>query len=122
MHFRVRKNVIQLIRTTYDPTRKKGVGVVVGTVRLAAPGLSNELRAQLSTEELAEFESWIGVRHRADLLRDELAALSLVEAMAAAERWFEREGDSVVARGASAAIMRGWQLLRKRLAKGGLLD
>ncbi len=32
MHFRVRKNVIQLIRIDYDARKKRGVNRIVGTV------------------------------------------------------------------------------------------
>jgi DNA-binding transcriptional regulator GbsR (MarR family) len=122
MHFRVRKNVIQLIRTTYDPGKKKGVNTTVGAVKLARPELSSEVRRELTPEELSEFETWVETHHRTNTLREELAALTLSEAMAQAEKWFEREGDSISARAAAADIVFQWQSLRKLLAKKGLLD
>jgi hypothetical protein len=53
MHFRVRKNVIQLIRVTYDAGKKKGVNTVVGSVRLNRPELSAELQLALTPAEVA---------------------------------------------------------------------
>ena len=44
MHFRVRKNVIQLIRTTYDGSKKRGNNAIIGTVKLVSPELSDEVR------------------------------------------------------------------------------
>ena len=122
MHFRVRKNVVQLIRTTYDKSRKKGNNAIIGTVRLAKPELSAELRRELKAEEIAAFDAWVKTQRHTDALREELAALTLAETVARAERWFEREGDSVAARAAVAEVVLQWQTLRRLLARKGLLD
>ncbi|MDQ9172262.1 hypothetical protein Q8A64_17770 [Oxalobacteraceae bacterium R-40] len=118
----MRKNVIQLIRITYDSDKKKGVNSVVGTVKLVKPHLSGELQKSLTPEEIEQFEAWLKTRHRADNLRDELAALTLAESMLAAERWFESEGDSDAARQVAAGYVAQWQSLRKVMVKNGLLD
>lgn len=122
MHFRLRKNVIQLIRTTYDESKKKGSGTVIGTVALAKPQLSDELRGKLTEEEVAAFEIWAKTQYRTDMLREEIAALTLAETMLKAERWFEREGGSDAARTVAADIVFNWQALRRVLAKNSLLD
>lgn len=122
MHFRVRKNVIQLIRTTYDEARKKGNNAIIGTVKLAQPELTAELRAALTADEIAAFESWVKTQRRGDALREELAALTAADTMAQAEKWFEREGDSVAARSAARDILIHWQSLRRLFTKNGLLD
>lgn len=122
MHFRVRKNVIQLIRTTYDAGKKKGVNTVVGTVKLAKPVIAADLAAMLTPAEAAEFDTWLKTQHRADSLREELAALGLAETMASAECWFARTGDSLAARIAAADIVAQWQSLRRVMTKNGLLD
>ena len=51
MHFRTRQNVIQLIRTTYESEKKRGVNSIVGTVPLSKPVLSAELQGQLTSQE-----------------------------------------------------------------------
>ena len=122
MHFRVRKNVIQLIRTTYDESRKRGNNAIIGTVKLARPELSGELRAALTAGEVAGFETWLKTQRRTEELREELAALTVAEAMHHAGRWFEREGDSPTARAAAQDILSHWQALRRLFARNGLLD
>ncbi|MGZ8136390.1 MAG: hypothetical protein ACXW1W_04715 [Methylococcaceae bacterium] len=122
MHFRVRKNVIQLIRTVYDDSKKKGVNTIIGTVRLSNPELSDELRLKLSQEEIIAFETWVKTQHRTEALRTELAALTLAESMSQAAKWFEREGDSVAAQEAAKEIVFHWHSMRRLFVKMGLLD
>lgn len=122
MHFRVRKNVIQLIRVNYDAGKGKGVNTVVGSVKLAEPQLPAELQAALTAAEQAEFSEWLSTRYRTEAVREELAALTLAETMAAAERWFEREGDTQAARTTADSVVLQWQSLRRSMAKRGLLD
>lgn len=122
MHFRLRKNVIQLIRTAYDESKKKGNNTIIGTVRLSKPVLSDELRMKLTAEEISAFDVWLNTQHRTDRLREEIAALTLADTMALAEKWFERESHSSAAPVAMRDIMSRWQSLRKVLANQGLLD
>jgi hypothetical protein len=122
VHFRLRKNVIQLIRTTYNESKKKGDNVIVGTVKLNNPVLCDELREKLKTEEISAFESWLASQHRTEMLRAELAALTLAQTMLAAQTWFERETDLEQARASAADIMNAWQSLRRVLAKKILID
>lgn len=122
MHFRVRKNVIQLIRIAYDGSKKKGVTSVVGTVRLNNPELSPELRQLLTSEEVASFEQWVSAQHRAEMLREELAALTLAENMAKAQQWFEREQADSALQASAAEIVSQWQALRRVFVKKGFLD
>ena len=59
MHFRLRKNVVQLVRTLYNPDTKKPRAVVVGSMLLKQPSVSAELRSKLTEDEVAEAEEWI---------------------------------------------------------------
>ena len=121
MHFRVRKNVVQLVRMEYRPEIKGGRAVVVGSVKLADPVLTEDLRAALTSDEVAEFQEWLATKHRVDTLEQELAALTLVDALQRAEAWFARAGDSAAARNAAGQIVPAWQSLRRTLSKKGLL-
>lgn len=58
MHFRMRENVVQLIRTTYDPDTKRGKPQLLGTVPRRTMALSEQMAAKLTTEEAAEFEAF----------------------------------------------------------------
>lgn len=122
MHFRIRKNVVQFIRTTYDSSKKKGVNTIVGTVALASPELSDDLRKQLSNEEISAFNTWLNTQHRALLLKEEFAALNLAETIALAEKWFERNNDTKTSQLLVTEIVNNWLSLRRILSQKGLLD
>jgi len=122
MHFRVRKNVIQLIRIRYDPEKKRGTNAIVGTVRLADPVLSEADKALLTAEEVDEFEGWLLQYRRVEELKQELAALTLSEAIANAQLWFERQEGGEACRSVANDIFLQWQSLRRLLSKKGLLE
>lgn len=115
MHFRVRRNVVQLVRTTYDPEAKRPKAQVVGRIPMADPMLSDELRGLLTTEEIAEAEAWIALEFRKVLLREELAALSLAESLEQAHAWFQRQGGAPLAAEMAAAVLPNLTALRKTL-------
>jgi len=122
MHFRVRKNVIQLIRIKYNDGKKKGVNTIIGTVKLAKPELSADLRNKLSDDEVGAFEAWISTQLRTDMLREEMAALTLAETIELAGKWFQREGNSGAAQTVSRDIISQWQGMRRIFSKNGLLE
>tara|TARA_R100000049_G_C1904666_1_gene53650 strand:+ start:366 stop:695 length:330 start_codon:yes stop_codon:yes gene_type:complete len=108
---------------TYDSAIKRGRAEVVGSVKLANPVLPDTLRAKLTNVELVEFESWLTTHHRTDQLKQELAALTLAEQMAQAQRWFERqEENQEEAQLVADELLVNWQLLRKVLKRHGLLE
>ena len=122
MHFRARKNVVQLVRMTYQTDLKRGKYQVVGSVRLANLVLSDELTAALTEEEVSEFNSWVATKHHIDQLQEELAALTLAEQIQKAQTWFERQANSETARMVTGDLLTCWQSLRRVIAKNGLLD
>ena len=122
MHFRVRKNVVQLVRNSYDPASKRAVAKVVGRLPLDAPELTDELRAVLTPQELHETREWIDSQHRMHVLRSELAALELPEAMRLAAGWFEKERDSPAAKNAAQELIGAWQQLRRVLREHSLIE
>lgn len=122
MHFRVRRNVIQLIRTSYDAGKKRGVNTTVATVKVTEPVLTAEIRALLTQEEIESFERWLTRHRHVEELKEEVAAMALVESLAAAQRWFEREGNSFIARDVAQDVMAQWLSLRRAWAKRGVLE
>jgi|GEM_PF-1803696 len=115
MHFRVRKKTVQLVRTTYNPSTKKPHATVVGNMLLDAPLLTEELKKILTNEEIEQTETWIEYNHRITLLEEEHAALTLINALNLANRWFKNHGESEVAHIAAANILPELQSLRKTL-------
>lgn len=91
MHFRIRKNVVQLVRTHYDPASKGPRAEIVGRVPLDVLEFPAELRAKLTDEEIEQARAWLEHNQRTVLLREEMAARTLAETLAAANRWFLRQ-------------------------------
>ncbi|HKY91033.1 MAG TPA: hypothetical protein VJM11_08335 [Nevskiaceae bacterium] len=121
MHFRARRNVVQLVRTTYDDIGKKPKASVVGRIRLDRPVISEELRTALTENELREAQAWIEGNCRTQMLREELAALTLPETLALANGWFARNKDSPAAAAAAASLAGGLQALRRTLKSAGFI-
>ena len=121
MHFRLRKNVVQLVRTSYNPDTKKPRAVVVGRMPLKQPKLSPELKSKLTEEEIAEVGEWIGGQFRMNSLKEELAALTLEESISAANRWFSRNADNPAATAIALQLLPAFKTLRKMLRGKGLL-
>jgi hypothetical protein len=113
MHFRVRRNLVQLVRTTYDPDTKRPKAQVVGRMPLAEPALTPDLLASLSPEEVREVQVWIDRESRKVLLREELAALTLTETLELADAWLRRQTASPTAAVLASAILPHLISLRK---------
>ena len=121
MHFRLRKNVVQLVRTSYNPVTKKPRTVVVGRMLLKQPKVSPELRSKLTEDEIVEAEEWIEGQFRMNSLKEELAALTLPESISAANRWFSRNADNPAATAIALQLLPAFKTLRKMLRGKGLL-
>ena len=121
MHFRLRKNVVQLVRTSYNLVTKKPRAVVVGRMPLNQPKLSTELKRKLTEDEIAEAEEWIEGQFRMNSLKEELAALTLPETISAANRWFSRNADNPAATAIALQLLPAFKTLRKMLRGKGLL-
>ncbi len=121
MHFRLRKNVVQLIRTSYDPATKKAKTAVVGRMPLKQPKLSPELQAKLTEDEIAEAKEWIEGQFRMNSLKEELAALTLPESISAANRWFSRNAANPAVTAIALQLLPAFKTLRKMLRGKGLL-
>ncbi len=117
MHFRIRKNVVQFIRTTYDPELKRPKAAVVGRIPLENPIISNELRDELTVEEYVQACAWIEHEQRTTGLREELAARTLSETLAAANRWFQRQENLSELDWITGSILPELQALRKTIKR-----
>ena len=121
MHFRIRKHIVQLVRTSYDLDKKKPKAKVVGRMPLSEPKLTRELKRKLTEDEVAEVEGWIEGQYRLNSLKEELAALTLADSISAANRWFSRNPDTPVAAAIALQVLPEFKALRKILRTKGLL-
>lgn len=89
MQIRERKTTYALIRTVYDPQRKRGVAKCLGTVPKSASQVPPQLAALLTPAELAQLERLL--RHNQARIEDEKAAhygRMLPVAIDYATRWY----------------------------------
>ncbi len=121
MHFRLRKTVVQLVRTLYNPDTKRPRTVIVGRMPLKEPQLSKELKSKLTEDEILEAEEWIEGQFRTNSLKEELAALTLSESISAANNWFSRNTDNPAATAIALQLLPAFKTLRKMLRGKGLL-
>ena len=115
MHFRIRRNVVQLVRTNYDPETKKPKAQVIGRLPLMKPEISEELRKLLTQDEVLETQTWIERQHRTSMLQEELAALTLAENLMLANRWFQQQDNTVTAAKIADGVLTAQRLLKKNL-------
>lgn len=122
MHFRFRNNLVQVIRTTYDPASKKPRTEIVGRLRRGDTAPDAELLRACTPEEVEEVRRWIAGSMKAHSVAAEHAARSLVEQMARAHEWFASTPDKESARVLACEVQQQWVKLRNQLHRDGLLD
>ncbi|MFM8442263.1 MAG: hypothetical protein ACKN9W_02850 [Methylococcus sp.] len=122
MHFRTRNNLIQVIRTTYDPDTKKGKNEIVARMAAANPQINDAMIESLSASELQEVEQWIEEKVRLDAMQNELAARSLSESIQKAAKWFAATSNKEEARATYAGITKALRGLKKAVNQAGLLE
>lgn len=119
MHFRVRGRIVQVIRSVYEPSLKRGRTDIVGRLDRHCPTLSESLREACSAEELAEVQRWISQHTQREALVAAYSALTLRNQIEAATRWFETAPvDQVVelGDGIPPLLTKLRQTIRSRLA------
>jgi len=115
MHFRVRRKVIQLIRTRYDNDSKRAVTDRVGTVPLTATALPEDVAALLTAEERLEFDEFLATRRRREELEDELAVHTLPESIDRVANWLRAPHNATAARPMLPRLTEAMQVLRRAL-------
>jgi hypothetical protein len=119
MQFRERRKVIQLIRTVYDPSIKRGRAELVGRLDKTAPVLDDELRTALSEEEVAEVDAYLARRtHSISRESTRMAAQARAGHMRQAEAFFAGPEGPEGAKPA-AEIFAAWEDLKKALHRAG---
>ena len=121
MHFRERGTVVQLIRTSYDSTTKKGKNEIVGRLVKNNPKITPQLDGVLTDKERKEVKAWIVGNGTTGRLKEQLAAHTLAEQMALEEEWFKgHKGED--ARILATTLMGSWLPLRQVMKKNGLIE
>ncbi len=119
MQFRERSQVIQLIRTVYDPKIKRGRSELVGRIDKQAARIDDTLRSVCTRDEVREIEIFLEARtallsHGAT--RE--SAGKLASQMRLAESYFRSPSDTDQAQ-LAAEIFTAWDDLKKAMHKAG---
>jgi hypothetical protein len=122
MHFRFRKNIVQVVRTTYDPATKRPRAEIVGRLLRSDPRVDPDLLAACTPPEAEEVRCWIATHMKADAVAVEHAARSLAGQIEKAAEWFAATHDLDSARHLAAEAHQQWVKLRGQLRRQGLLD
>ena len=122
MHFRLRNNIVQVIRTTYDPATKKPRAEIVGRLRRGDVVPGADLLAACTPAEVEEVQRWIASHLKAQAVTAEHAARTLSEQLNRAGEWFASTDDLDTARLLAVEVQQQWMKLRNQFRRGGLLD
>lgn len=122
MHFRFRNNLIQVIRTTYDPATKKPRAEIVARLPLDTREPAPELLSACTPAEVEEVRRWVTGHLKARAVAAEHAARTLAEQMERAGDWFSATEDTESARQIAAEAQQQWLRLRQQWRRAGLLD
>jgi hypothetical protein len=122
MHFRHRNNLVQVIRTTYDPATKKPHTEIVGRLRRGDTAPDAELLAGCTPDEVEEVRRWIASSMKAHAVAAEHAARTLADQLSKASEWFTSTDDLDSARLLAGEAQQQWVKLRNQLRRAGLLD
>ncbi len=122
MHFRFRKNIVQVVRTSYDPATKRPRTEIVGRLSRSDPKADPDLLSACSPAEVDEVQRWIGSHMKAEAVAVEHAARSLAGEIARAAEWFATTDDLDSARLLASELHQQWSKLRSQLRRRSLLD
>jgi hypothetical protein len=87
MHYRIRGNSVQVVKTQPDPKTGKVRSVPVGSANLATGKLSDRLSQGLTPAEIAEVETWTTARTELERQKRGLEARMLPETLAHIAEW-----------------------------------
>lgn len=89
MHFRIRGNNLQIVKTVVDPATRKTVSKPVGSANLIRNEIGEQARAALTEAELQEVETWIA-RHKAQTeKRRELEFQTIAATLMSVAEWVQ---------------------------------
>jgi hypothetical protein len=120
MHFRFRGNNIQVVKSVKTEPGGKAVPTPIGSINRATLTISDKLRSNCTQAELEEIETWVKRYQAVDVIKQQHAAVTLPEQIAAAAQWFERANPEE-ARQIADDILTTNAVLRRVLNRRGLI-
>lgn len=87
MHYRIRGNNVQLVKTVTDPATNKARSVPVGSANLLSGALNAKATESLTAEEVATVSEWIRQRKEIQDRQQALHALTLPKTLSEVAGW-----------------------------------
>jgi hypothetical protein len=87
MHYRVRGNSVQLVKTEQDAEKGRAVSRPVGSAKLNTGELSERAKQSLTPEEVADVQEWMEKRRNLDAVRRRLEAQALPATIGSVAQW-----------------------------------
>jgi hypothetical protein len=97
MHFRIRGNNVQLVKTVADPESGKAKSAPVGSVNLLTGKINERALEALSSEEVVEVETWLDKKRDLDQRKRQLEAETLPLTLSDVATWINEADRSAVA-------------------------
>ncbi|GGX23237.1 hypothetical protein [Undibacterium macrobrachii] len=89
MQIRNRNGKLQLIRTVYDPSIKRGKSVLIGTIPSYVRAVSNDLNEKLTALERTQLQTFLDkTASELDAFRQEYAARELPATLRLVTKWY----------------------------------
>ncbi len=118
MHYRVRGNSVQLVKTVREEGSDKLQSKPVGSINLLNGSLNAAALAALTPDEVTEAKAWIANRNTMRERASELEFLTLAARISDLAEWVRRADDKLVATH-SEEITESFGDLRKAMRKRG---
>lgn len=96
MHFRVRGNSVQVVKSVTNPATGKPTPQPLGSANLLTGELGEKLAAVLTEAEKAELTAWLARRKETVAKRNELEFLVLADRMRDVAEWIRKAPPATV--------------------------
>lgn len=115
MHFRIRGNNVQVVKTETDSSGKKK-SVPVGSFRKVDSDVPDSLKEKLSASEIAEVKAWLSHSSSVEDMKAKMAAFTLAEQIDLAVTWLNK-ADKAEATFVVDGVLESMRKLRKALTE-----
>lgn len=118
MHYRIRGNNVQLVKTAQDPETGKAKSQPVGSANLITGELNDSAKEALSKSEVAEVKKWLKRRQEMIETRRMVEFSMLAERIGAVTAWLKGQDLGKIPESDIEEILYAMQRLKRACGKG----
>lgn len=121
MQIRVRKNTLALIRTTYDPSTKRGRSEQLGTLSKDAAAAPEDLLARMTEVERRQLSNWLTYQQTVRNVESQRStAQNLPQILKEVAVWYRRQPKSANLSALAAASRDEWSAVLAAMSAAGV--